>query len=137
VARLGPAPGIGPVTAMAFIATLDTVTRFTSAHQVEAYLGLTPREYSSGERQPRGRISKTGSPRMRALLVEAAWHVPRSNHPAAAPLRVWAERIGQRRGKSVVAVALARRLAGILCALWRADPPTGVPNPRARGGAEA
>lgn len=92
VERLRTAPGIGPVTAVAFVATLDVVTRFTSAHQVAAYLGLTPREYSSGERQHRGRISKTGSPRMRALLVEAAWRVLRSTQAAAAPLRAWAER---------------------------------------------
>ena len=70
-ARLRTAPGIGPVTAVAFVATLDDVTRFRTAHQLQGYLGVTPREYSSGERQHRGRISKTGSPRMRALLVEA------------------------------------------------------------------
>jgi transposase len=119
VERLRTAPGIGPVTAVAFVATLDAVTRFGSAHQVAAYLGLTPREYSSGEQQHRGRISKTGSPRMRALLVEAAWRVLRSPQAGAAPLRAWAERIALRRGRSVAAVALARRLAGILYAMWR------------------
>ncbi len=119
VERLRTAPGIGPVTAVAFVATLDDVTRFASAHHVAAYLGLTPREYSSGEQQHRGRISKTGSPRMRALLVEAAWRVLRSTQAAAAPLRAWAERIALRRGRSVAAVALARRLAGILYAMWR------------------
>ena len=119
VTQLCTAPGIGPVTAVAFVATLDVVTRFTSAHQVEAYLGLTPREYSSGERQHRGRISKTGNARMRYLLVEAAWRLLRSKGPAAAPLRAWAEGIAQRRGRSIAAVALARRLAGILYAMWR------------------
>jgi transposase len=118
-ARLRTAPTIGPVTAVAFVATLDEVSRFRTAHQVEGYLGLTPREYSSGERQRRGRISKTGSPRMRALLVEAGWRILRSNDPAAAPLRAWAERIAARRGTNVAAVALARRLAGILYAMWR------------------
>ena len=73
VVQLMTAPGIGPVTAVAFVATLDDVTRFTSAHQVAAYLGLTPREYSSGEQQRRGRISNTGNARRRAWLVEAAW----------------------------------------------------------------
>jgi len=129
VARLRTAPGIGPVTAVAFVATLDDVTRFASAHHVAAYLGLTPREYSSGEQQHRGRISKTGSPRMRALLVEAAWRVLRSNQAAAAPLRAWAERIALRRGRSVAAVALARRLAGILYALWRDDADYRAPAP--------
>ncbi|MDP3772690.1 MAG: transposase [Gemmatimonadales bacterium] len=72
VTQLCTAPGIGPVTAVAFVATLDVVTRFKSEHQVEAYLGLTPQEYSSGERQHRGRISKTGNVRMRYLLVTHA-----------------------------------------------------------------
>lgn len=119
VARLMTAPTIGPVTAVAFVATLDDVGRFTSAHQVAAYLGLTPSEKSSGEQQRRGRISKTGNRRMRYLLVEAAWRVLRTKNPAAAALRTWAESIAQRRGRSIAAVALARRLAGILYAMWR------------------
>jgi transposase len=130
VVQLMTAPGIGPVTAVAFVATLDDVTRFTSAHQVAAYLGLTPREYSSGEQQRRGRISKTGNVRMRALLVEAAWRVLRSKAPAAAPLRMWAERIAARRGRSVAAVALARRLAGILYAMGRDGRDYRAPRPR-------
>jgi transposase len=119
VARLTTVPAIGPVTAVAFVATLDDITRFASAHQVEAFLGLTPIEYSSGESLRRGRISKTGNPRMRWLLVEAAWRVLRTKQPGAAALRAWAERIAGRRGKSIAAVALARRLAGILYAMWR------------------
>jgi transposase len=119
VQQLLTAPGIGPVTAVAFVATLDDVARFRDAHQVAAYLGLTPREYSSGERQHRGRISKTGNARMRYLLVEAAWRVLRAKDPAAAPLRAWAEQLAARRGTSRAAVALARRLAGILYAMWR------------------
>lgn len=122
-ARLLTAPGIGPVTAMAFVATLDTVGRFGNAHQVAAYLGLTPRERSSGERQQRGRISKTGNLRVRWLLVEAAWRILRSPRPAAAPLRAWAEQIAQRRGRAIATVALARRLAGILYAMWRDEAP--------------
>jgi len=119
VARLTTAPTIGPVTAVAFVATRDNVERFGSAHQVAAYLGLTPSEKSSGEQQRRGRISKTGNTRMRYLLVEAAWRILRTKQPAAAGLRAWAEQIAQRRGRSVAAVALARRLAGILYAMWR------------------
>lgn len=119
VRQLLTAPGIGPVTAVAFVATVDDISRFRGAHQVEAYLGLTPREYSSGERQHRGRISKTGNVRLRYLLVEAAWRVLRSKHAEAAPLRAWAEQIAHRRGRSIAAVALARRLAGILYAMWR------------------
>src|SRR5260370_6890272 len=56
---------------------------------------------------------------MRYLLVEAAWRVLRTKDPAAAALRAWADGIAQRRGRSIAAVALARRLAGILYAMWR------------------
>jgi transposase len=119
VRHLDAVPGIGPVTAAAFVAALDDVTRFRSAHQVQAYLGLIPRERSSGERQHRGAITKHGNSRVRWLLVEAAWRLRRSRHPAHAPLQAWAARIEARRGKRVAVVALARRLAGILYALWR------------------
>ena len=119
VERLMTVPGIGPVTAVAFVATLDDVGRFASAHQVEGFLGLVPTEYSSGEQQRRGRITKTGNVRVRWLLVEAAWRMLRSKDPQTGALRAWAERIAARRGRSIAAVALARRLAGILYAMWR------------------
>lgn len=119
VPRLRTVPGVGPITAVAFVAALDDITRFAGAHQVQAYLGLVPSEYSSGERQLRGRITKRGNKRTRWLLVEAAWRVLRSSDLEAAPLRAWAERIALRRGKRIAAVALARRLAGILFAIWR------------------
>ena len=119
VRRLCTVPGVGPVTAVAFKATLDTAQRFGRAHEVESYLGLVPREYSSGDNQRRGSISKAGNSRMRSLLVEAAWGVLRSEKSSTAPLRAWAERIAVRRGKCIAAVALARKLAGILFAMWR------------------
>jgi transposase len=119
VRRLCTAPGIGPVTAATFVATLDTVERFERAHQVEAYLGLVPREMSSGEKQHKGRITKAGNSRARSLLIESAWCILRWKKPETEELRTWAERIARRRGKSKAAVALARRLAGILYAMWR------------------
>jgi transposase len=119
VPRLRTVPGIGPVTAVAFVAALDEITRFESAHQVQAYLGLVPSEYSSGERQLRGRITKRGNTRARSLLVEAGWRILRSADSDAIPLRTWAERIAVRRGKRIAVVALARRLAGVLFAIWR------------------
>ena len=128
--RLATAPGVGPVTAAAFVAALDDVARFPSAHHVEAYLGLVPRERSSGERRQRGAITKAGNPRVRALLVEAAWCLTRSKRADGEGLRAWAERIAQQRGRRVALVALARRLAGILYALWRDDTDFGVRRPR-------
>lgn len=119
VRRLCTVPGVGLVTATTFVATLDQAGRFTRAHQVEAYLGLVPRERSSGETLHRGRITKSGNVRARCLLVEAAWCIMRYKKRETAGLRAWTERIALRRGKSRAAVALARRLAGILYALMR------------------
>ncbi len=119
-ARLMTTPGVGPVTAVAFVATVDRVARFQNAHQLESYLGLVPREWSSSETLRKGAITKAGNTRMRWLLVEAAWCVLRRKpKPATAPLRAWADRIAVRRGSHVAAVALARRLTGILYAMWR------------------
>jgi transposase len=123
VTLLTTAPTIGPVTAAAYVATLDDVTRFASADQVTAYLGLVPSEYSSGERQHRGRITKTGNTRMRWLLVEAGWRILRSTNPEVRALKTWGEAIAARRGKRVAVVALARKLAAILYAMWRDNAP--------------
>lgn len=118
--RLMTAPGVGPVTAVAFVATVDRVTRFRNAHQLESYLGLVPREWSSSETQRKGSITKAGNTRMRWLLVEAAWCVlRRKKKPETVVLRDWADRIALRRGSHVAAVAVARRLVGILYAMWR------------------
>ncbi len=127
VQRLRTVPSVGPVTAAAFVATIDDVQRFRHAHQVEAYLGLVPRELSSGETQRRGHITKAGHARMRWLLIQAAVSILRRRPPQAEALRLWALHIAARRGKHVAVVALARRLAGILYALLRDgsvfDPP--------------
>ena len=119
VARLATAPGVGPVTASAFVATIDDITRFRSAHELEAYLGVVPSERSSGEKRQLGRITKAGNGRMRWLLVEAGWQILRSKSAETAALRAWTRTIAQRRGKRIAVVALARRLAGILYAMWR------------------
>jgi len=120
VKRLMTMPEVGPVTAVAFVATLDQAGRFRGAHQVEAYLGLVPREWSSSEVQRRGNITKAGNSRMRWLLVEAAWRLAtHGKRPETQALRDWAERIARRRGKRIAIVALARKLSGILYAMWR------------------
>ena len=117
--RLTTAPGVGPVTASAFVATIDDITRFRTAHELEAYLGLIPCERSSGEKRQRGHITKAGNGRVRWLLIEAAWQILRSKSAETAALRTWTVQIAQRRGKRIAVVALARRLAGILYAMWR------------------
>lgn len=119
VRRFCTAPGVGPVTATTFAATIDDATRFGAAKQVRAYLGLVPREYSSGERQRKGRISKAGGSRARTLLVEAAWALLRWRNAKNEALYDWAMRIAARRGKARACVAPARKMAGILYAMWR------------------
>jgi transposase len=122
VRRLTTCPSIGPITAAAFGAAIDDVHRFNGrrgAAQVASYLGLVPREYSSGEQQQRGRIMRSAHPYVQALLVQAAWRIGRSTDPRVAALRTWSEGIAGRRGKKIAMVALARRLACILYAMWR------------------
>jgi transposase len=87
-------------------------------HKRESQLCILTEDGEIMERRI-GRISKTGNSRMRYLLVAAAWRRLRTNDLAAASLRAWAECIAQHRGRSIAAVALARRLAGILYAMWR------------------
>ena len=116
--RLMTAPGVGPVIALAYQSTVDDVGRFATPGAVTAYLGLVPREDSSGERQRKGAITKAGPSRMRVLLIQGAWHLWRS--PAgSATLHAWARALGDRRGRRIAVVALARRLARILWAMWR------------------
>lgn len=115
--RLMSVPGVGPITAARFVATLDVPTRFMDAHHVGSYLGLTPSENSSSEQVRRGSITKAGDSNMRWLLVQAAWSLWRTRPHD--PMVQWAQQVAYRRGRRVAIVALARKLAGVLFALWR------------------
>ena len=117
--RLQTIPGIGPLTSLTFLAVIDGAARFERAHSVMSYIGLVPREFSSGEKQLRGHITKAGSSRVRVMLVQAAQRIMRLKNPKTTALCTWAEGIAQRRGKRVAAVALARRLSGIMWAMLR------------------
>jgi transposase len=116
--RLMTAPGTGPVIALTLQATLDDVTRFPTPGAATAYLGLVPREASSGERQRKGGITKAGPSRIRVVLIQGAWSVWRSRR-CCPPLHDWVHRLAQRRGRRVAIVGLARRLARIMWAMWR------------------
>ena len=115
--RLMTVPGVGPVTALRFVAALDEQQRFHNAHAVESYLGLVPGEYASSERQERLSITKAGPASVRWVLVQAAWSMRRTC--PAAPAVEWCLEVEKRRGRRVAIVALARKLAGILYAIWR------------------
>jgi transposase len=123
VVRLMQQPGVGPVTALAFVLTLGPVDRFPRSKQVVSYLGLNPREFSSGGRQRLGAISKQGNAMMRWLLVEAAQTAARFDpelHRTYAHLK-------HRRGHGIAKVAVARKLAVRL--YWMLRKPEGKVQP--------
>jgi transposase len=100
-------PGVGPITSLAFAVTIGDATRFKRGKQVASYLGLIPREYSSGGKQNLGSISKQGNRFVRMLLVEAAQHVTRLEEG----FRKQYKQRCHRMEKGVAKVAAARRLA--------------------------
>jgi transposase len=105
--RLMQQPGVGPVTALAFVLTLGPVERFPRSKQVVSYLGLNPQEHSSGGRQRLGAISKQGNSMMRFLLNEAAQTASQYDEG----LRRDYQRLKFRRGSAVAKIAIARKLA--------------------------
>jgi transposase len=118
VRRLMTAPGVGPIVGLTYRAVLDDVERFADAKQCAAYLGLVPSEASSGTRQRKGAITNAGPSAVRVALIQAAWGIWRQR-PGRAALHAWVERLAARRGRRIAVVALARRLARILYAMWR------------------
>jgi transposase len=118
VERLSSVPGVKLIVALGFIAALDEATRFDEAHQVEAYLGLVPSEHSTGGKRRTGGITRCGNALARRLLVQAAHNLLRARGAPQDPLAVWAREVAARRGRKKAIVAVARRLAGILWAMW-------------------
>jgi transposase len=116
ILQLSTTPGVATIIAAAFVSVIDDPKRFRHAHQVEAYLGLVPSEHTSVHRKL-GSITKQGNSYLRALLVQAGWCILRSK--AKDPLVLWAKATAARRGKRIGVVAVARRLVGILWAMWR------------------
>jgi len=127
--RLMTVPGVGALTAVRFFAAIDDVSRFRTAHAVQSYLGLTPGERSSSERKQTTGITKAGPSEVRRTLIQAAL-VARRIRPND-PMVQWSLQIEQRRGRFIAVVALARKLAGILYAMWR-DAATYQPTHSAR-----
>jgi transposase len=115
VQRLMTHPGVGPLTALAFVLIIGTPGRFRRGKQVGSYIGLVPSEESSGGRQRLGHISKQGNALLRFLLVEAAQAAARCNQD-------WRQRywhLAMRREKSIAKVALGRQMAVRLYWMWR------------------
>jgi transposase len=115
--RLMTVPGVGPVVALTFRATLDVPARFRNSKAVGAVLGLTPCKHQSGESERAGAISKCGDEMMRVMLYEAA-QVMLVRSTQWSWLKAWAMQIARRRGMKKAIVALARRLAVVMHRIW-------------------
>lgn len=121
VARLRSIPGVGLMTSTALVAFVGDVSRFPSGRHFASYLGLTPREYSSGLRQRLGRISKRGDSYLRMLLIHGArsvlCHAKKAKQHDR--LRTWALQLQTRSRHNKAAVGLANKLARIAWAVWK------------------
>jgi transposase len=121
--RLREVPGVGALTALCFVLTLEDPGRFAKSRSVGAYLGLRPRQRDSGEYRPQLRITKAGDRLLRRLLVTSAHYVLGPFGPDT-DLRRWGLRLAERGGKAAkkrAVVAVARRLAVLLHRLWATD----------------
>jgi transposase len=117
VRRLMTAPGVGPITALCYLATIDDPTRFARSRSVGADLGLTTRRYASGEIDWTGRISKCGDAMLRSYLYEAA-NVLLTRIAKWSTLKAWGIRLAKRSSLRKAKVAVARKLAVILHRMW-------------------
>ena len=112
--------GVGPITALAFVLVLEDPQRFATSRSVGAYLGLVPRQRTSGDSDPQLRVTKTGDRMLRRLLVQSAQYILGPFGPDC-DLRRYGERIALRGGmnaKKRAVVAVARKLSSLLFALW-------------------
>lgn len=115
--RLMTVPGVGPVTALTFRATVDVPARFARSRAVGAHFGLTPRKWQSGEIDRMGEISKCGDAMMRTALYEAA-NIVLSPTTRWSWLKAWGMQVARRRGRKRAKVAVARRLGVIMHRMW-------------------
>jgi transposase len=113
---LAEVPGIGSVTAITLALTVDP-QHFASGRHFAAWLGLTPKEHSTGGKQRLGRISKAGNERLRTLLVVGATAVVRHAKPGGKSASAWLLRLLERKPRKLVAVALANKTARIVWAM--------------------
>ena len=114
--RLAAVPGVGPITALTLTMKVDP-SQFTSARHFAAWLGLTPKEHSTGGRQRLGGISRAGNERLRQLLVLGATAVIRHAKPESKTPNPWLLKLLERRPRKLAAVALANKMARILWAM--------------------
>ena len=115
--RLLSVPGVGPLTAVAYKATIDQPERFASSNQVGAYVGLVPGVDQSGDRDFHGHITREGDGLLRSYLFEAA-HVLLTRRKGTCRLKKWGLKLAAKKGYGKARVAVARKLAVLLHHLW-------------------
>ncbi len=115
-------PGVGPICALTFYASIGEPHRFRRSADIGAYLGLTPKLHQSGLSRRVGRISKMGNVSARTAVVGASIHFMRWADPSSR-LHAWASQLEQRRGRGRARVALGRKLATIMLAMWKTGEP--------------
>lgn len=113
--RLQTIPGIGWITALTAVAVLSDVGRFPTVKQATSYVGIVPQTYQSGDNDRHGHITKRGSSDLRALLVEAAHHASRPQHP----LNPYIAKLAAKRGYKMAVVAVAHRMLRIMVAMLK------------------
>jgi len=117
--RLMTIPGVGPITASAMVASIQDPSGFSGPREFAAFLGLVPRQNSSGGKERLGRISKMGNRYLRKLLVVGAHAVLYHRKPHTDALRMWAKKLLEKKPFKLVAVALANKMARIAFAILR------------------
>lgn len=115
-------PGIGVLSVLAYVSMVEDPARFSRSRSIGAHLGLTPKQYQSGEIDHSGRISKCGDTLARTLMYEAAV-VLMTRVKRACGLKDWAQAIARRSGAGKARIALARKLSVILHSIWRSGEP--------------
>ena len=127
IERLTTVPGVGVITATALFASVPDIHQFKRARQFASWLGLTPREFSSGDKRVLGRISKRGDKYLRMLLIHGARsallaaHRKRNNGSDTTRLERWACDLQRDKHHNVATVALANKVARIIWAMWTRD----------------
>lgn len=111
-------PGVGVIVALTFRSAVDDPDRFPRSRDVGAWLGLTPRRWQSGKTDIAGRITKAGDPRVRVMLFEASASIL-GRARIMSPLKAWGLRIARRTSMKKAIVAVSRKLATILLAMWK------------------
>lgn len=117
--RLMTIPGVGPHVSLSFTAQLDDPRRFASSDKLASYLALVPGEQTTGGKLKRTSTIHAGPLHLKALLVQSAWSLYRAR--PGEPVVRWAQALADKRGRRIAIIALARKIATVMWAMWKHD----------------